>query len=116
MTHPQGMAIRRRADGSIDTGHYVARAEAIHRADTKRRWKNLLRLLKRVAALLRDARAFSQNSAPPSGTLRSIAPSTTAPSSSGKPSVSTTDMNLPICRGGKLTTANTWRPTSVSGA
>ena len=57
----------------------------------------------------------AQNSRPPSGTLRSMAPSTTSPSSSGKPSVSTSDMNLPIWRGGKLTTAKTCRPTSVSG-
>jgi two-component system osmolarity sensor histidine kinase EnvZ len=39
-----------------------------------------------------------------------------APSSSGKPSVRTSDMNLPIWRGGKFTTAKTCRPTSVSGA
>ena len=36
--------------------------------------------------------------------------SITAPSSSAKPRVSTSDMNLPIWRGGKLTTAATWRP------
>jgi signal transduction histidine kinase len=33
---------------------------------------------------------------------------------SGKPRVSTSDMNGPIWRGGKLTTAATCRPTSVS--
>ena len=38
--------------------------------------------------------------------------STTSPASSGTPSVSTSDMNLPICRGGKFTTASTRFPTS----
>src|SRR6266852_2865337 len=52
---------------------------------------------------------------PPSGTLWSGANNTTSPSASGKPSVSTSDMNFPICRGGTLTTAATWRPTSASG-
>ena len=40
--------------------------------------------------------------------------STTPPSASGKPSVSTSDMKGPIWRGGKLTTAATWRPSNVS--
>src|ERR1700722_16115068 len=43
-----------------------------------------------------------QNSRTPLATGRSGAISTTAPVASGKPSTSTSDMNLPICRGGKL--------------
>ena len=50
----------------------------------------------------------------PSATGLSIAARTTSPSPSGKPSTSTSDMNGPIWRGGKLTTAMTCRPTSVS--
>ena len=34
---------------------------------------------------------------------------------SGKPRVRTSDMKGPIWRGGKLTTAATWRPSRVSG-
>ena len=41
--------------------------------------------------------------------------STTSPSASGKPSVSTSDIILPIWRGGKFTTAATCRPISASG-
>lgn len=61
------------------------------------------------------SRDSGQNSRPPFGTGRSIAASTTSPSASGKPSVSTSDMNLPIWRGLKLTTAATWRPRRPSG-
>ena len=43
------------------------------------------------------------------------ADSTTAPSASGKPSVSTSDRNGPIWRGGKLTTAITCLPINSSG-
>lgn len=57
-----------------------------------------------------------QNSRAPGGTSASGWNSTTLPSASGKPRVSTSDMNLPIWRGGKLTTAATIRPTSASGA
>ena len=56
-----------------------------------------------------------QNNRPPFGTALSGPINTTAPSGSGKPKVSTSDMNLPIWRGGKLTTAATCRPTSSSG-
>ena len=38
------------------------------------------------------------------------------PLGSEPPSVRTSDMNLPICRGGKFTTAITCRPINVSGA
>ena len=65
--------------------------------------------------LSRQAAGPLQNIRPPSGTGRSGASSTTSPSLSGKPSTSTSDMNLPICFAGKLTTPATWRPTSVSG-
>ena len=51
-----------------------------------------------------------QNSRDPFGTGLSGAKSVTAPVASAKPSVSTSDMNLPIWRGGKLTTAATCRP------
>ena len=55
-------------------------------------------------------RTAARRSAP-----RSLGPiSTTLPSASGKPSVSTSDMIGPIWRGGKLTTAATCRPTSSS--
>ena len=64
----------------------------------------------------RSASGLPQNIRPPSGTGRSGASSTTSPSLSGKPSTSTSDMNLPICFAGKLTTPATWRPTSASGA
>ena len=43
---------------------------------------------------------------PPSGTGGSTVIIATAPSSRGKPSTSTSDMNGPIWRGGKLTTAD----------
>ena len=59
--------------------------------------------------------ASGQNSRPPSGTAWPGPSSTTSPSASGMPSVSTSDMNLPIWRGGKFTTAATWRPINVSG-
>ena len=49
---------------------------------------------------------------PPFGTFKEGASSTTSPSSSGKPSVSTSLMNGPIWRGGKFTTAQTCRPMS----
>ena len=55
-------------------------------------------------------------SRPPFGTGRSGVTSTTSPAASGKPSTSTSDMNLPIWRGGKFTTAATCLPTSRSGA
>ena len=60
--------------------------------------------------------ARPQNSLAPFGTSRSGANSTTAPSSSGKPRVSTSDMTGPIWRGGKFTTAATCRPMRSSGA
>ena len=70
-----------------------------------------------LAAARRTASTgFGQNIRPPSGTGRSGASSTTSPSLSGKPSTSASDMNLPICFAGKLTTPATWRPTSSSGA
>ena len=37
------------------------------------------------------------------------------PSASGKPSTRISEIVLAIWRGGKLTTAATWRPTSCSG-
>ena len=52
-------------------------------------------------------RVSGQNRRPPFGTTRSQVARTIAPSASGKPSVSTSDMNGPIWRGGKLTTAMT---------
>jgi hypothetical protein len=60
-------------------------------------------------------RPVAQNSRPPFGTLKSERTSTTAPSSSGIPRVSTSLMNGPIWRGGKFTTAQTCRPISWSG-
>ncbi len=60
------------------------------------------------------AHMFAQNSRAPSGTGKSGENKTTSPSASGKPSVNTSDMNLPIWRGGKLTTAATFLPTSLS--
>ena len=48
-----------------------------------------------------------QNSRAPSGTARPGPTSTTAPSASGRPRISTSDRKGPICRGGKLTTAST---------
>ena len=55
-----------------------------------------------------------QNIRPPKGTSRSGVSSTTAPSASGTPSVSTSDMNGPICLGGKLTTATTSRWSEIA--
>ena len=96
------------------TGYHACRAEVIaSRTAALQGYIKYIRQLSRSATA--QSQRIDQNSLPPSGTLRSIAPSTTAPSSSGKPSVSTSDMNLPIWRGGKLTTAKTCRPTSVSG-
>lgn len=57
----------------------------------------------------------SQQRRAPFGTGRSTLASTMAPVSSAKPSVRTSEMNFPIWRGGKFTTAMTWRPTSCSG-
>ena len=50
-----------------------------------------------------------QNIRPPTGTSRSGTSSTTPPSPSGTPSVSTSERYGPICFGGKLTTATTCR-------
>ena len=55
-----------------------------------------------------------QKTREPLGTAKSGANRITAPLSSAKPNVSTSDMNLPIWRGGKLTTAATCRPGSSS--
>lgn len=55
-----------------------------------------------------------QKSRPPTGTSVSGVMRTTAPAASGTPRVKTSDMNGPICRGAKLTTASTSRPTSAS--
>lgn len=63
-----------------------------------------------------QAPAVGQYKRPPSGTVWSGRISTTAPFSSGNPRVRTSDMNLPICRGGKFTTASTCRPSKVSAA
>jgi hypothetical protein len=52
-----------------------------------------------------------QNIRPPKGTSRSGVSNMTAPSASGTPRVSTSDMNGPICLGGKLMTATTSRLT-----
>lgn len=59
--------------------------------------------------------SMPQYSAPPSGTARSGLISITSPLASGTPRVSTSLIIGPIWRGGKLTTASTWRPTSSSG-
>jgi predicted pyridoxine 5'-phosphate oxidase superfamily flavin-nucleotide-binding protein len=59
--------------------------------------------------------AAAYKSLPPSGTGWPGPISTTSPSASGMPSVSTSDMNLPIWRGGKFTTARTCRPGRSSG-
>ena len=56
-----------------------------------------------------------QNKRPPSGTVKSGRISTTAPSSSGMPRVSTSEVKGPMRRGGRLTTAHTCRPISRSG-
>mmetsp|Transcript_23469 Transcript_23469/g.41257 ORF Transcript_23469/g.41257 Transcript_23469/m.41257 type:complete len:225 (-) Transcript_23469:2102-2776(-) len=65
-------------------------------------------------------RARNQNPAqcnrPPSGTSRSGFANTIAPSASGKPRTSTSDIKGPIWRAGKFTTAKTCWPTKVSGA
>jgi hypothetical protein len=51
----------------------------------------------------------------PSGTSASGASRMTSPASLLAPTVSTSERNGPICRGGKLTTAATWRPTRLCG-
>ena len=53
----------------------------------------------------RRPRASTQCIRAPSGTGRSGPSSTIAPSASESPSTSTSDRNLPICRGGKFVTA-----------
>lgn len=58
MTHFRDPEIRRRADGSIDTGFYAARAEAMRRIDRKRRCKRLLRLPAACMAILRGFRGW----------------------------------------------------------
>jgi glycosyltransferase involved in cell wall biosynthesis len=80
---------------------HVDRAEA-HRRALRYSWQTCatmflenIRAARAAMPLAARAEKF-QNNCPPSGTFRSIAPSTTSPSSSGKPSVSTSDMNLPI--------------------
>ena len=55
-----------------------------------------------------------QNNREPLGISVSGANSTTSPTESAKPSVSTSDIIGPICRGGKLTTAATCRPINSS--
>lgn len=57
-----------------------------------------------------------QNILLPKGTFWSGASRTTAPSSSGTPSTSTSLLKPAMRFGGKLTTANTCRPRSSSGA
>ena len=56
----------------------------------------------------------ARKSAPPPARRRSGRSKITFPCSSGAPSTSTSDMNGPICRGGKFTTASTRRPSSSS--
>src|SRR3954452_13537898 len=56
---------------------------------------------------MRRSRRARQYRRPPSGTSRSGAISITSPSSSGTPSVSTSDIIGPIWRSGKFTTAST---------
>ena len=58
----------------------------------------------------------SQYIRPPTGTSRSGLSKTTSPSSSGTPKTKISDINFPICRGGKFTTAITFRPGKVSGS
>ncbi len=62
-----------------------------------------------------DQKCAHQNSLPPSGTSWPGPISTTSPFASGTPSTRTSDSTGPIWRGGKFTTASTWRPTSPSG-
>jgi hypothetical protein len=69
----------------------------------------------RVRRLEHGAARTNQNSRPPSGTFLSGPSSTTPPSSSGKPSVSTSDIIGPIWRGGKFSTAPTCRPIKSAG-
>jgi hypothetical protein len=52
MAHLQETEPRRRADGSIDSSFYIARAEAIRRRDLKRLGKRLLGFLAACAGLL----------------------------------------------------------------
>jgi hypothetical protein len=65
--------------------------------------------------LERERAQSHQNRRLPFGTGRSGWNNTTAPTESAKPRVNTSDMKLPIWRGGKFTTAATWRPSKASG-
>ena len=56
-----------------------------------------------------------QNRRPPMGLGWSGVIRITSPEASGTPRTRTSDRTLPIWRGGKLTTARTWRPIRVSG-
>lgn len=56
-----------------------------------------------------------QNTLPPSGTSRSGPMSAVLPVPSGTPSTRTSELNGPICLGGKLTTASTSRLTRSAG-
>ena len=55
-----------------------------------------------------------QYSLPPFGTSCDGCINTTSPSAPGTPSVNTSDINGPICRGGKFTTAITCAPIKAS--
>ena len=61
-----------------------------------------------------DRSDMPQNIRPPTGTSAVGRSRITLPSSSGTPRVSTSDMNGPIWRGGKFTTATTRLPSSSS--
>ena len=67
-----------------------------------------------ASASLRRGRREAKTTSPPSGTSRSGMSSTTPPSPSGTPSVSTSDIIGPICFGGKFTTATTRRLSSAA--
>ena len=56
MAHLQETEIRRRADGSIDTGFYLARAKVMRLAELRRHGKSLFRLMAACAAHWRASR------------------------------------------------------------
>ena len=76
--------------------------------------KALERRLKVIGLAPTPDRRAAQKIRPPSGTSCVGRSRITWPSLVGAPSTSTSDMNGPIWRGGKFTTATTRRPSSSS--
>lgn len=56
MAYLQETEIRRRADGSIDTAFYVARAEAMRKAESRRRGKSIFRLMAACSMIWRASK------------------------------------------------------------